>query len=266
MQDPVHLTEKDIDAANSGLDVSQILQPGGASPALWDHNLVRPAQQLPGKRKREEHDMLPGMTSQAPLPNNLGMGGAQEMAMAADMGSKQLQTQVQMPLASGNPGSFADGFSQGFLSGMRYYQQNLQAQGTMQAVEQPQTLKTTPHMAKSWQVNSSGPHDERTTMFNITKLSPRRPYRFCSKCWIKHKRWVLRSIKLPSGRSINLHGETCPEWPPGEGEPNAEQIRAYGAAFKQAQRSSQLHAVALEAFKRAAPDMTDHELEEHLCN
>lgn len=261
----------------------------------------------PGKRKREEEfqpgpsappasvPQMPaqGLQATAAVPlHDLALGVVQELGMMpppqqavsldplnqANMMDQFNQRAKMQPVSAAgmgmpqntqnNQGSFEDGYSQGFLAGLYYIQQNMQSQQG----GQKDGAANVPHMAKSWQVNT-GPHtgncvrvsDEQTAVFNITKFSPRRPYRFCSKCWIKNKKWVLRSIKLPSGRSINLHGDMCPEWPVGEEQPTAIQMRAYGAAFKQAQRSSQLHSVALEAFKQAAPEMTDHELQDHLC-
>lgn len=281
---------------NAPLDPSVLL-------ALAEQTFSKPSggAHNPGKRKRDENFQPGPAAPQASVPqmpaqglqatgsvplhangsHDIGLGVAQELVVMPSQQPMMDPQQVSMmdqfnqrskvqPGAGmqSTPGSFEDGYSQGFLAGLYYIQQNMQTQGAQKA--SPGAGGSIPHMAKSWQVNS-GPMSsacalvEQTAVFNITKFSPRRPYRFCSKCWIKNKKWVLRSIKLPSGRSINLHGDMCPEWPAGDEQPSAIQMRAYGAAFKQAQRSSQLHSVALEAFKQAAPEMTQHELQDHLC-
>merc|ERR1711990_1365782 len=49
----------------------------------------------------------------------------------------------------------------------------------------------------------------------VWKSKTRRPYRFCSRCWIKRKAWVLRSLTLPYGQCTNLNdhtNDTCPDW------------------------------------------------------
>ena len=51
------------------------------------------------------------------------------------------------------------------------------------------------------------------------------PGRFCTKCWIKSKTWVLKSIKLPNGSISHLHPEVCPSWENETEEPTKEQIR-----------------------------------------
>ena len=118
-----------------------------------------------------------------------------------------------------------------------------------------------------------------------TKVKPRRPYRyaipidmsmpvphnldlcsFCSRCWVRNSKWVLRSIVLPQGRSTNLNGhtnDTCPMWPKGTA-PTAEQNRAYAAGFKFAQRRSELHNVALKAFEELCPHLSREELVAYL--
>lgn len=56
----------------------------------------------------------------------------------------------------------------------------------------------------------------KSLSFEATKTKLRRPYRFCSRCWIQKSEWILRSITLPSGQSMNLNNhtnDTCPAWP-----------------------------------------------------
>jgi len=78
----------------------------------------------------------------------------------------------------------------------------------------------------------------------------RRPYRFCTRCWIKTSKWVMKHIVLPDGTVSHQGGHTsrgCPLWP--ENEPlTAEQSRTHAAAFKSAQRKGQLHRLAKQAF------------------
>ena len=51
------------------------------------------------------------------------------------------------------------------------------------------------------------------------------PDRFCTKCWIKTKAWVLKSIKFQNGSISHLHPEVCPSWENEAEEPTKEQIR-----------------------------------------
>jgi len=100
-----------------------------------------------------------------------------------------------------------------------------------------------------------------------SKTKTRRPYRFCSKCWLKHGIWALRSVKLPDGSIVNLNrhtNDTCPGWPEHDLHPTAEQTRAYGTAFKRAQRGSHLHSVAVEEFRALVPNMPSEELDKYL--
>lgn len=98
------------------------------------------------------------------------------------------------------------------------------------------------------------------------RVKPRRPYRFCSRCWIQKSEWVLRAITLPEGQSYSLNGhtnDTCPVWPKGN-TPTAEQNRAYAAAFKFAQRRSFLHQIAMKAFQEIMPEMSQDQLLSYL--
>jgi len=102
----------------------------------------------------------------------------------------------------------------------------------------------------------------RTDSMPITRAC-----RFCSRCWIKCKRWTLRSIKLPSGQLLNLHGhtsDTCPQWTVADVEPTTEASRAYGTAFKQLQRSSHIHEVAMNDLTVAQPGLNPYELDAYL--
>ena len=99
------------------------------------------------------------------------------------------------------------------------------------------------------------------------KSKSRRPYRFCSRCWIKKKEWILRSLTLPYGQCTNLNEHTndkCLAWPKGDPPPTAEENRAYAAAFKYAQRRGVLHDIALEEFKQMTPAMAEEELVKYL--
>lgn len=100
-----------------------------------------------------------------------------------------------------------------------------------------------------------------------SKTKTRRPYRFCSKCWLKRDAWVLRSIKLPDGSIFNLNkhsNDTCPVWPDSDPPPTSEQTRAYGTAFKRAQRSSQLHDIAFNHFTSLVPETPKDQLTAYL--
>jgi len=102
-----------------------------------------------------------------------------------------------------------------------------------------------------------------------SKSKTRRPYRFCSKCWLKHSKWSLRSVKLPDGCIINLNqhtNDTCPDWPESDPAPTTAQIRAYGTAFKRAQRGAQLHEIALNEFRALVPNMPKTDLMAYLVD
>lgn len=99
------------------------------------------------------------------------------------------------------------------------------------------------------------------------KPKSRRPYRFCSKCWLKSGQWVLRSIKTPDGGTVNLNQHTndaCPQWPDMESLPTAQQTRAYGTAFKRAQRGEKLYEIAFSEFAKLVPDMSPEALKQYL--
>jgi len=94
------------------------------------------------------------------------------------------------------------------------------------------------------------------------RIKLRRPYRFCSMCWVQKSDWVLRSVTLPKGPSKSLNGhtnDTCPMWPKGNAI-TCEQNRAYATAFKCAQRKAKLHDIALKAFEEILPDMKKEDL------
>jgi len=116
-------------------------------------------------------------------------------------------------------------------------------------------------------LHPSLPHTSRVP--SLPAPHSARLLRFCSKCWIRKKEWRLRSIKLPNGRSLNMNGhnnDQCPEWTEERKDATPQETRAYGAAFKQAQRSSHLHRVALEVFRSAWPNMSLPDLEYYLLN
>jgi hypothetical protein len=107
------------------------------------------------------------------------------------------------------------------------------------------------------------PDDEQSGKSGRGTSKPRRPYRFCSRCWLLKHEWVIRSVTLPTGRSICLADhkhDTCPLWPKGT-SPTPEQNRAYAAAFKFSQRRFELHTIAMNAFKELMPDMSDADIE-----
>jgi len=100
-----------------------------------------------------------------------------------------------------------------------------------------------------------------------SKTKTRRPYRFCSKCWLKRGTWALRSVKLPDGCIVNLNrhtNDTCPDWPEEDLPPTAEQTRAYGTAFKRAQRGAHLHEIAIKEFSTLLPGVSEDVLNKHL--
>jgi len=137
---------------------------------------------------------------------------------------------------------FTDGFSQGFLSGMRYN-------------EQKAITEATQHVQELGTLESSDPG---------VAIMRRRPYRFCTKCWIVHKQWVLKSLKLPNGSVRHLHPEVCPAWKDQIEEPTKAQVKLYGAAFKRAQRTSVLRDTALKEFRIALPNASASELHKYL--
>jgi len=144
---------------------------------------------------------------------------------------------------------YSRGFQQGFLAGMNHIQTcatgSLHGPGTMRqdAIQQ-----------------------ELASNARASNILTRRPYRFCTRCWIKTKKWVLKSLKLPNGSIAHLHPFVCPSWDNPDEEPTKEQIKLYGAAFKRAQRSSTLQNAALGAFKTALPDVTDSFLRNYLMS
>jgi len=78
---------------------------------------------------------------------------------------------------------------------------------------------------------------------------------------------MLRSAKLPNGSIVNFNGHTndmCPAWPEGDPPPTVEQTRAYGTAFKRAQRGSQLHVFALNEMLAIVPEMSKADLMAYL--
>jgi len=143
--------------------------------------------------------------------------------------------------------SFAHGFSEGFLAGCKYIQSQ---------------MKDRRHSQMDILDNSSAESPMASPKARRGLI--RRPYRFCTKCWIMHKKWVLKSIKLPTGSVVNLHPEVCPDWDKPSEEPTKEQLRVYGAAFKRAQRSSLLHDVALNTYTSVMPGVPVSTLQEFL--
>jgi len=95
-------------------------------------------------------------------------------------------------------------------------------------------------------------------------VSLRHPYRFCPKCWIQNKVWVLKSIKLPDSTVKHLHPPTCPSWGNNATNPTKHQLQRYGAAYKRAQRTQVLHKTALMAFKSAMPEATEGHLSAYI--
>ena len=69
---------------------------------------------------------------------------------------------------------------------------------------------------------------------------------------------------------MNGHkNDFCPNWddpskPPGETRPTPAEARAYGAAFKQAQRSNKLHQLAIQCFQKEVPGYSVEEIVAHL--
>jgi len=83
-------------------------------------------------------------------------------------------------------------------------------------------------------------------------MKSRRPYRFCTRCWIKTSRWVMKHIVLPDGAVCHKGSHTsrtCPQWTQTVDPPTDEQNRAHAAAFKSAQRRGELHRLAVQIFK-----------------
>lgn len=137
---------------------------------------------------------------------------------------------------------FTCGYSEGFLAGRKYQLKCMQE----------------PH-------NASGKMQSASPVEGPKVGSNRAPYRFCIKCFVVNKTWVLKSIKLPSGVVKHLHPEVCPVWDEDGEEPTKEQLRVYGAAFKRAQRSSKLHDVAFEAYQSWIPEVPESYLKAFLC-
>jgi len=144
---------------------------------------------------------------------------------------------------------FAHGFSEGFLAGCKYIESHVKDCHS-------QILDNS---------SAEGPKARGSLSSRPSRggLS-RRPYRFCSKCWIMHKQWVLKSIKLPTGSVVSLHPEICPDWDKPDEEPTKGQLRLYGAAFKRAQRSLLLHDVALNTYKSVMPGVPERALQDFL--
>jgi len=103
-----------------------------------------------------------------------------------------------------------------------------------------------------WMANGNG---------TLSKLEPRQsvPYWFCRKCWTKDGSWKLRSIKLLSENTatfVNGHTNSfCSSWGAGGErlEDPKDRHRQYGAAFKRAQQTSELHDIAFKTFKERYP-------------
>jgi len=115
------------------------------------------------------------------------------------------------------------------------------------------------------------PLDSESKTEQISKgkfLKSRRPYRFCSMCWLKKHEWVLRSVTLPDGRSRSLNGhsnDSCPLWAKGT-VITPDQSRSYATAFKAAQRKHKLYQIALSEFKLLCSHMSSDQVEKFLLN
>jgi len=161
---------------------------------------------------------------------------------------------------------FQNGFSQGFIAGLFYKQNeisaslNLGIKADAEGVPGVSGQMMARLMSQGNRINCS-----RSKASKTSPVPTRRPYRFCVKCWITSKTWVLKSIKLPNGSIAHLHPEVCSAWE-GDAEPTKDQFRIYGAAYKRAQRSSALHDVALKAFKAAMPDVEEEKLHDYLMS
>lgn len=168
------------------------------------------------------------------------------------------------PTATTAPYNEAANSFMGFMPPM-YGQAFLPLQMQMQGVPLPPPAPKSAGMGadpfNKWVLDQPG---------NMCQVQPRlrRPYRFCTKCWMTGHSWVMRSVKLPepASKSIFLNQHTndrCPHWPDHR-TPTAVEAKRYGAAFKQAQRNGTLDKLARECFRQFCPEITEEALTAHL--
>ena len=231
-------------------------------PAKLD---VRPVAQLEGKRGApEEKQVLPSMdkfsswhmpmpiANESP-PNSKGASPSPDLGNGLSLLAQSCiqEFQPQPPRAT-QPSSLTSSFQ------WKQVEKNSKSQDTAQSEILCAELKHTAQTPQQslWELK----HTEHAPKGTFQKS--RRPYRFCSMCWLQKTEWVLRSVTLPHGPSKSLNGHTngaCPLWDKGAGM-TPEQNRAYATAFKSAQRRHQLYQIAQAEYELLCPDMTREQI------